>query len=95
MLNQLKEHAAKWRDIGTNLSFQQGELNNIQVAPKYHMEAPHSWLSAMLSKWLERAPNDERESATLEALKAAVRKANLGSAAESLTIKDTAHARAT
>ena len=92
LLNQLNKHAAKWRDIGTNLGFQQGELDNIQAAPKYHMEAPQSWLSAMLSKWLEWAPNDGRGSdqyATLEALKDAVSKTGLGSTAENLTINIT------
>ena len=89
LFNQLKKHAAKWRDIGTNLGFQQGELDNIQAAPKYLMEAPQSWLRAMLSKWLEWAPNDGRGSdqyATLEALKDAVSKAGLGRTAENLTI---------
>ena len=94
LFNQLKMHATKWRDIGNNLGFQQGELDSIQGAPLLLAGAPCSWLSAMLSKWLEWAPNDQRGSgqyATLEALKDAVSKADLGRTAESLMICDSSH----
>ena len=89
LLNKLSIHSSKWEVIGSNLGFQQGELENIRYAPLLLASAPRSWLSAMLATWLEWAPNDKRESgqyATLEALKAAVSKAGLGSTAESLTI---------
>ena len=94
LLQRLREHASKWRDIGTNLGFRPGELDNIQAAPKDLMGAPQSWLSAMLAEWLEWAPGDERGSdqyATLKALKEAVSKTTLGTTAESLTISDMSH----
>ena len=92
LLTQLKEHAAEWRDIGTHLGFSQGELRNIESAPKHFTGAPKSWLSAMLSEWLEWAPGDERGSknyATLSGLKSAVREAGLGRTAEELTLPNT------
>ena len=92
LLNQLKEHAIKWKDIGTDLGFRPGELNNIQGAPNHQNTAPQSFLRAMLSEWLEWAPGDGRGSdqyATLEALKDAVSKAGLGRTAENLTINIT------
>lgn len=95
LLNQLNIHAAKWRDISTNLGFQQGELDIIEHTPLLLLGAPYSFLRTMLTKWLEWAPNDQRGSgqyATLEALKDAVSKAGLGRTAESLTISDTSTA---
>ena len=92
LLTQLKEHAAQWRDIGTHLGFSHGELSNIQATPLHLNGAPKSWLSAMLSEWLEWAPGDERGSknyATLSGLKSAVREAGLGRTAEELTLSNT------
>ena len=92
LFTQLKKHAAEWRDIGTHLGFSQGELTNIESAPKHFTGAPKSWLSAMLAEWLEWAPGDERGSinyATLSGLKGAVREAGLGRTAEELTLSNT------
>ena len=92
LLTQLKQHATKWKEIGTHLGFTQGELSNIQASPLHLNEAPKSWLSAMLSEWLEWAPGDQRGSknyATLSGLKSAVREAGLGRTAEELTLSNT------
>ena len=49
------------------------------------MDSPKSWLSAMLTQWLQWAPGDGRGStdyATKEKLHAALLKINLGQLAE-------------
>ena len=71
LYGQLKEHSAKWRDIGIHLGFRSSELNDIQARPLLLNNAPKSWLEAMLSEWLQWAPGDHRGSnsyATLEQL---------------------------
>ena len=75
---KLKEHASKWRDIGTFLQFQQGELNNIQSRPLLLQSAPESWLGAMLTDWLHRGPSDDRGRPSIENLKLALQKSGLG-----------------
>ena len=89
LLQQLHEHAAKWRDIGGALGFTQGELDTIIASPPLHTTAPMSWLCKMLSDWLQWAPGDGRGSthvATLEKLKDALKQANLGATAQSLNL---------
>ena len=91
LLSQLITNAAKWRDIGTHLGFQQGELDIIASRPNLHQEAPMSWLSAMLTEWLEWAPRDRRGSdhvATLGRLRCALRLAGLGRTAMELTLQE-------
>lgn len=87
LFKQLSQLAAKWDDIGRELGFKQGELDNIKDSPLLLSGAPLSWLGTMLSQWLEWAPGDSRGSrdfATLEGLKDALRQANLGSTAHDL-----------
>lgn len=87
LLQQLEKHASKFREIGTALGFTQGELDNIQSAPRLQANSPKSWLGDMLSQWLEWAPGDGRGSkgfATLEGLRDALRRANLGATAHDL-----------
>ena len=90
LFTQLREHAAKWRIIGTHLGFHQGELDNIQSNPMLLTQGPPlSYLSELLSTWLQWAPGDGRGSkdfATLEALKDAVSQAGFGRTALDLTI---------
>ena len=66
------------------MGFRQPELSEIQARPALFMDAPGSWLRAMLEDWLEWKPGDERGSATLENLKSAVSKAGLGRTAAEL-----------
>ena len=71
------------------LTFTQAELNNIQTNPLLLPGSPISWLSTMLSQWLEWAPGDGRRStdfAALEGLKRALRRANLGATAHNLHV---------
>ena len=87
LYNQLKDHAAKWMEIGTHLGFSQPQLAKIQARPVLNIGAPDSWLRAMLEDWLQWTPGDDRgstECATLEKLKSAVSKAGLGKTATEL-----------
>ena len=90
LFKQLAIHVLKWRVVGVCLGFTLGELDNIQDNPTLKTTAPNSWLSAMLSEWLQWAPGDSRGStsfATLEGLKAALRDAGLGAAAHDLSFQ--------
>lgn len=90
LLTALQNHASKWRDIGTYLGFQQGELDNIAANQLLQPNSPHSFLTAMLTKWLQWAPGDIREStsfATLEMLKSALTKSGLGATGQQLSLK--------
>ena len=90
LLSQLNKHAHKWRDIGDHLGFLIGELDNIQASPLLQHDAPVSWFGAMLSRWLQWAPGDQRGStnfATLENLKIALFEVGLGASAHELTLQ--------
>ena len=89
LYKQLYKHSAKWRAIGLFLTFDQGELDNIQANVHLIGESPTSYLSKMLAQWLQWAPGDGRGSssyATLESLKSALREAELGATAEHLGV---------
>ena len=89
LLEKLTKYSNKWREIGLPLGFLCTELDNIQERPLLLSKAPASWLSAMLSEWVQWASGDGRGStsfATLEGLKSALRKANLGAAAHDLSL---------
>ena len=89
LLQQLTEDASNWREIGTHLGFRSGELDNIQSNPLLLSNAPTSWLSTMLTQWLQWAPGDSRGStsfATLEHLKTAFNQAGLGATAHDLKV---------
>ena len=71
------------------LRFQPGELNSIEAKLTLMQGAPLSWLSAMLSEWLQWAPGDGRGSAnfaTLEGLKRALSDSGLGATSLELHI---------
>ena len=84
LLKQLTKHASAWREIGTHLGFTQGQLDNIQANAFLLTNSPTSWLSRMLTEWLQWAPGDSRGStsfATLEGLKTALSGAGFGATA--------------
>ena len=86
---QLKKHAAKWREIGMHLGFIPGELDNIEACPYLMADAPVTWLRALLEEWIQWAPGDSRGStnfATLEELKAVLKEAGLGATAHDLKV---------
>ena len=87
-MTKLSDHASKWREIGSNLGFREGELDNIQSASQ-HQDAPKCYMRTMLSHWLQWAPRDNRRSssfATLQALKDALSKSGLGATAFDLSL---------
>ena len=89
LLCQLSKYSGNWFDIGIHLKFRYRELDDIKVRPCLIQDAPKSWLTAMLAKWLQWAPGDSRERtsfATLDDLKAALNKAGLGIAAHDLHV---------
>ena len=53
LMKKLKQHAAKWREIGTYLGFLPGELTNIEARPYLSQSAPTSWLGAMLEERIQ------------------------------------------
>ena len=90
IISQLSNCAAKWREIGTFLEFHQDELDIIQATSMLQSGAPHTWLSTLISKWIERAPGDSRGSikyANLQDLKSAVSKAGCGVTAKQLSLE--------
>ena len=89
LLTALRNHAWKWRDIGTQLGFQQGELENIAANQTLQPNISQSCLRAMLSEWLQWAPGDSRGSltiATLKTPKSALRESGLGATAQELSL---------
>ena len=84
---QLSPHSYMWRRIGEGLGFTPAELSTIEATPTLLPGAPVSYLSAMLSGWLQWAPGDARGSrdyATLQSLRTAVDNAGLGRTAQKL-----------
>ena len=71
-MSRLKDHAAKWRIIGCYLGFSQGQLDNIESKPTLIPTGPVSFLSELLTQWLQRG------NATLQALKFALNQTDLG-----------------
>ena len=91
LLAQLSDYATSWKLIGTHLGFRQGELSNIEAAPLHLQGAPVSWLSELISQWLEWAPGDQRGSvqfATLNALRGALHDAGVEVSALKLTLEE-------
>ena len=85
----LKKDASQWRTIGMYLGFRRGELQNIASKPYLFCGAPESYLSDMLSEWLEWAPGDSRGStqfATLQMLESALCKSGLEVSASVLVL---------
>ena len=85
--DKLRPHAHMWKDIARSLGFRAAELKNIEADPRNNMNAPFSYLYAMLDSWLQWAPEDDRGSrdyATVRSLSTAVDKAGLGVLAQDL-----------
>ena len=85
--DKLRPHAHMWNGIARSLGFRAAELKNIEADPRNNMNAPFSYLYAMLDSWLQWAPGDDRGSrdyATVRSLSTAVDKAGLGLLAQDL-----------
>ena len=86
---QLRTHASRWRDIAAHLGFFQEELDRIQRTPTLLNQGPSSYLSEVLSQWLQWAPGDGRGStdfAKLSALKLALSATGLGHTAHNVKL---------
>lgn len=86
IMKKLREHAASWRDIGKNLGFTEGQLNNISLRPLLQGTAPESLLGEVLYQWLQWSPVDGQHNdfATIKGLQAALKQAGLGALAHDL-----------
>ena len=83
----LQKCSHKWKKIAQGLGFTANELAIIKARPALLMDAPTSFLDAMLAEWQQWAPGDARGStsyATLHALRKAVNEAGLGLTAQEL-----------
>ena len=56
LMNHLEPIATHWKDVGLQLGLSYGELMTVEVTPLLIPGAPKSFLQAVLSKWLDRAP---------------------------------------
>jgi hypothetical protein len=89
LCGQLRPCAEKWETIAQNLGFEQHEIASIKADPMKLMNAPESYMAAVIGKWSQWAPRDARGSkdyATLEALKAAVDSAGYSIVANKMTL---------
>ena len=87
IVEKLSPYSHKWRRFGERLGFTPDELSTIEATPTLIPGAPASYLSTMVSGWLQWAPGDARGSrdyATIKSLKTAVDKAGLGRVAQEL-----------
>ena len=72
----LYKHAARWRDIGSALNFQPGELENISLSiPK---ATPQQLLTELLSQWTQWPTDAHSENPTMERLCNALRSGLVG-----------------
>ena len=91
LCEQLHPCAHKWREIASGLRFQPYEIENIQANPLKLINAPGSYLGAVIENWLNWAPADARGSkdfATLECLKQVVDKVGFPGVAAGLKLED-------
>ena len=91
LISQLSNCAPKWREIGTHLGFDQNELDAIQARPLLLSGAPQTWLSDLISCWLEWTPGDCRGSvryANLEDLRSTLHKTGYKDIADKLLLLD-------
>lgn len=89
LLCQLREAASSWQKIGVYIGLDSGELDNIKASPSLYADAPFSWLTAMLVKWMQLTPGNSHGGtnvATLEHLKAAISDAGFEEVAHRLIV---------
>ena len=90
LICHLSNCAAKWREIGAFLGFDQEEMNIIEAQPRLFSGAPCSWLFTVLSDWTQWAPGESRgctNFANLNDLKPAISEAGFGVVAAELSLK--------
>lgn len=68
ILNLVRDFSDKWYDIGLGLGFAPSELNQISSNPSLFMSAPTSFLTKLLSQWVQWPTISHPEKPTLDAL---------------------------
>ena len=76
LIGYLFKYAAKWRDIGTSLNFQPGELDNISHSNPG--ASTKELLIQLLSQWSQWPTADHTEHPTMERLRDALRSGLVG-----------------
>lgn len=86
LLNLMRNFSDKWYDIGIGLGFAPSELNQIRSKPSLFMEAPVSFLTQLLSQWVQWPTARNHSKPTVRLLCAALRSSliGLGALAESV-----------
>lgn len=88
LMNRIHNFSHKWRDIGLGLGFFPSELDQISCNPSLFMStsAPTSYMTRLLSQWVQWPTENHPTRPTLRALCEALRSAivGLGSLAEEL-----------
>ena len=75
----LASHVHKWKEIGSVLGFSPNELDVIAAKPSLFSRAPNSWLTEMLSTWVQWTPETQHgKYATLEDLVKALQSKMVG-----------------
>ena len=84
LLNLICNFSDKWNEIGMGLGFAPSELKQISSNPTLLMWAPASFLTTLLSQWVQWPTEDHPTKPTLGALCEALRSSlvGLGSLAE-------------
>ena len=84
LLSLIHNFSDKWNAIGLGLGFTPPELNQISGNPSLFMSAPASFLTELLSRWVQWLTKDHPTISTLHALCEALRSSlvGLGSLAE-------------
>ena len=84
LMNLIHNFSDKWHEIGLGLGFAPSELNLISRNPSLFMSAPASFLTQLLSQWVQWPSVNHRTKPTLGALCETLRSSlvRLGSLAE-------------
>ena len=86
LMTLMQSFSDRWRDIGMELGFTQPELNQIGKNPMLLTTAPKSFMTELLSQWVQWPTKDHPKVPTLGALCDTLRSSlvRLGSLAETV-----------
>ena len=78
LMNLIDNFSDKWSFIGLGLGFIQPELNQIRAMPSLLTTAPKSYLTELLSKWVQWPTENHPTKPTLSTLCEALRSSSVG-----------------
>ena len=78
LCEQLRPCAHKWTQIAQGLQFTNNEIANLQADPVKLLGGAESYMSGVISVWINRGAAGGREEATLNALQQAINQAGFG-----------------